>query len=255
VDGLGVLGTLLIGVLMVIICADIVARNALGASLPLVSELGAMLLVMIVALQLATTVRADRLARTEIFYLPFRERRPRDRGTAVGLLQSGRRHHHRPDCLRFDPHSRQGLVVGRLHRNHRHRDLADMAVSRSDSCRHDDCRSRIHGSDDLRPPSGCDTRGKAMSPIEIGALATLGLLVLIYLGMPIGIGMLTVSFLGVAAIRGDVVSLRMMGQVANDSLREYLFAVVPCLFSWGCWLPYLRWARTRLMSSSNCSDA
>jgi C4-dicarboxylate transporter DctM subunit len=66
-----------------------------------------------------------------------------------------------------------------------------------------------------------------MSPIEIGALATLGLLALIYLGMPIGIGMLTVSFLGVAAIRGDVVSLRMMGQVANDSLREYLFAVVP----------------------------
>ena len=66
-----------------------------------------------------------------------------------------------------------------------------------------------------------------MSPVEIGAMATLGLLVLIYLGMPIGIGMLTVSFLGVAAIRGDVVSLRMMGQVANDSLREYLFAVVP----------------------------
>lgn len=66
-----------------------------------------------------------------------------------------------------------------------------------------------------------------MSPIEIGALATLGLLVLIYLGMPIGIGMLTVSLLGVAAIRSDVVSLRMLGQVANDSLREYLFAVVP----------------------------
>lgn len=85
VDGLGVLGTLLIGVLMVIICADIVARNALGASLPLVSELGAMLLVMIVALQLATTVRADRLARTEIFYLPLRERRPRA-GAALSAL-------------------------------------------------------------------------------------------------------------------------------------------------------------------------
>lgn len=66
-----------------------------------------------------------------------------------------------------------------------------------------------------------------MSPIEIGSLATVGLLVLIYLGMPIGIGMLTVSFLGVAAIRNEVVSLRMMGAVANDSLREYLFAVVP----------------------------
>ncbi len=66
-----------------------------------------------------------------------------------------------------------------------------------------------------------------MSPLEIGSLATVALIVLIYIGMPIGIGMLFVSFVAVAAIRGDVVSLRMMGQVANDSLREYLFAVVP----------------------------
>jgi C4-dicarboxylate transporter DctM subunit len=66
-----------------------------------------------------------------------------------------------------------------------------------------------------------------MSPFEIGILAIVGLLVLIYLGMPIGIGMLTVSFFGVAAIRSDTVSFRMLGAVANDSLREYLFAVVP----------------------------
>jgi len=66
-----------------------------------------------------------------------------------------------------------------------------------------------------------------MSPVEIGSIAIVALLVLIYLGMPIGIGMLAVSFAGVAAIRGDAVSLRMLGAVANDSLREYLFAVVP----------------------------
>ncbi len=66
-----------------------------------------------------------------------------------------------------------------------------------------------------------------MSPLEIGSVAIAGLLVLIYIGMPIGVGMLFVSFLGVAAIRGDVVSVRMLGAVANDSLREYLFAVVP----------------------------
>ncbi|WP_417683886.1 TRAP transporter small permease [Roseibium sp.] len=77
VDGLAVLGTGLICVLMVIICADIIARNAMGASLPLVSELGALLLVMIVCLQLASTVRADRLARTEIFYVGFRRKWPR----------------------------------------------------------------------------------------------------------------------------------------------------------------------------------
>ncbi|GAB4511838.1 MAG: TRAP transporter permease [Roseibium sp.] len=66
-----------------------------------------------------------------------------------------------------------------------------------------------------------------MSPFEIGLLAIAGLLVLIYLGMPIGIGMLAVSFFGVAAIRSETVSFRMLGAVANDSLREYLFAVVP----------------------------
>ncbi|MBB5278006.1 tripartite ATP-independent transporter DctM subunit [Rhizobium rosettiformans] len=66
-----------------------------------------------------------------------------------------------------------------------------------------------------------------MSPIEIGSAAIAALLLLIYLGMPIGISMLAVSFVGVAAIRGEGVSLRMMGAVANDSLREYLFAVVP----------------------------
>lgn len=66
-----------------------------------------------------------------------------------------------------------------------------------------------------------------MSPVEIGSAAIAALLVLIYLGMPIGISMLAVSFAGVAAIRGEAVSVRMMGAVANDSLREYLYAVVP----------------------------
>ena len=77
VEGLAALGTLLIGFLMLIICADIVARNLLGSSLPLVSELGALTLVMIVYLQLAATVRADRLARTEIFLGAFSKSRPR----------------------------------------------------------------------------------------------------------------------------------------------------------------------------------
>lgn len=66
-----------------------------------------------------------------------------------------------------------------------------------------------------------------MSPGEIGSYAIVLLLVLIYLGMPIGISMLGVSFVGVALIRGETVATRMIGAVANDSLREYLFAVVP----------------------------
>lgn len=70
VEAFAALGTVLIGVLMVIICADIIARNAMGASLPLVSEGGALLVVTLVALQLAATVRAGRLARTDVFILP-----------------------------------------------------------------------------------------------------------------------------------------------------------------------------------------
>jgi TRAP-type C4-dicarboxylate transport system permease large subunit len=39
--------------------------------------------------------------------------------------------------------------------------------------------------------------------------------------------MLIVSFAGVAAIRNETIAYRMIGAVANDSLREYLYAVVP----------------------------
>ncbi|MGB3408445.1 MAG: TRAP transporter large permease [Jannaschia sp.] len=66
-----------------------------------------------------------------------------------------------------------------------------------------------------------------MSPFDIGIGAVFLLMLLIGIGMPIGIGMLLVSFGGVALIRNDVVSMRMMASVANDSLEEYLFAVVP----------------------------
>jgi TRAP-type C4-dicarboxylate transport system permease small subunit len=77
VDGLAALGTVMIGALMAIICADIVARNGLGQSLPLVSELGALALVMIVYLQLATTIRHDRLVRADILIAGIGIRFPR----------------------------------------------------------------------------------------------------------------------------------------------------------------------------------
>lgn len=77
VDGLAALGTLMIVMLMVMICADVVARNLLGASLPLVSELSALTLVMIVYLQLGTTIRNQRLARTDFFLDALGRRYPR----------------------------------------------------------------------------------------------------------------------------------------------------------------------------------
>ncbi|MDA0961448.1 MAG: TRAP transporter small permease subunit [Proteobacteria bacterium] len=77
VEAFAAIGTVLIGVLMLIICADIAARNLMGASLPLVSEGGALLVVTLVALQLAATVRAGRLARTEFVLDVVKTRAPR----------------------------------------------------------------------------------------------------------------------------------------------------------------------------------
>ena len=66
-----------------------------------------------------------------------------------------------------------------------------------------------------------------MTGLEIGIAAIILLIVLIYLGMPIGVAMLAVSLGGVALIRGEGVAFRMAGSVARDSLKDYLFAVVP----------------------------
>lgn len=76
VDGMAALGTILIGVLMLVICADVVARNLMGSSLPLVSELGALLLVMIVYLQLATTLRHDRMPRSDFLLIALERNSP-----------------------------------------------------------------------------------------------------------------------------------------------------------------------------------
>ena len=55
-------------------------------SLPLVTEGGALLIVTLVALQLGATVRAGRLARTEIFLSPFAARFPRGGALLNGLF-------------------------------------------------------------------------------------------------------------------------------------------------------------------------
>lgn len=85
VDGLAALGTIMIAFLMAIIFADVLARNILGSSLPLISELGALTVVMIVFLQLGTTVRNERLARTDLFLAALGARNPRWADFVSGL--------------------------------------------------------------------------------------------------------------------------------------------------------------------------
>ena len=65
-----------------------------------------------------------------------------------------------------------------------------------------------------------------MSPVEVGTYAIFALIALIWIGMPIGVGMLVVSFIGVTLIRNDAVAVNMMASVANDSLEEYLLSLI-----------------------------
>jgi tripartite ATP-independent transporter DctM subunit len=72
-----------------------------------------------------------------------------------------------------------------------------------------------------------------MTGLEIGVVAIVVLLALILIGMPIGVALMSVSFGGVALIRNETVAFRMLGSVANDSLEEYLFAIVPLFVMMG----------------------
>jgi TRAP-type C4-dicarboxylate transport system permease small subunit len=76
VDGLAAFGTVMIVILMAIIVADVLYRNIGGASLPLVAELGALTVVLIVFLQLGTAVRNDRLASTDFLVEALAARKP-----------------------------------------------------------------------------------------------------------------------------------------------------------------------------------
>ena len=77
VDGLGALGSVMIAGLMALIVADVAVRNALSVTIPVVAEIGALCVVMILFLQLATTVRHERMARTEFVIQALFRRSPR----------------------------------------------------------------------------------------------------------------------------------------------------------------------------------
>ena len=76
VDGLAALGTIMIVFLMAIIAADVIARNVMGASLPLIAELGALTVVLIVFLQLGAAVRSDRLVSADFLLDALSTRSP-----------------------------------------------------------------------------------------------------------------------------------------------------------------------------------
>lgn len=66
-----------------------------------------------------------------------------------------------------------------------------------------------------------------MTGIEIGIAAVVLLLAAVYFGMHIGIALILTSFVAVALLKDPTIAARMAAAAAGDSLREYLFGVIP----------------------------
>lgn len=76
VDGFNAVGSVLIGLVMLLTVADVASRNALGKPIEGVADLVGASVVMIVFSQLASTLRHNRMSRADLFIDPLLQRRP-----------------------------------------------------------------------------------------------------------------------------------------------------------------------------------
>jgi TRAP-type mannitol/chloroaromatic compound transport system permease small subunit len=76
IDGLNGLGSAIIIAIMVLVCADVVARGLLNQPIDGVAELVALAIIAVVFLQLASTLRHGRMTRADLFIDGFRKRHP-----------------------------------------------------------------------------------------------------------------------------------------------------------------------------------
>jgi TRAP-type mannitol/chloroaromatic compound transport system permease small subunit len=76
VDGLNAAGSVVIGAVMLLMCADVLLRNLFNHPLDGVAEMVAASIIIIVFLQLPSTLRHGRMSRADLFIDPFIQKRP-----------------------------------------------------------------------------------------------------------------------------------------------------------------------------------
>ena len=76
IDGLNASGSVVIGLVMLLMCADVLLRNLFNRPIDGVAELVATSVIVIVFLQLPATLRHGRMSRADLFIDPFIARRP-----------------------------------------------------------------------------------------------------------------------------------------------------------------------------------
>ncbi len=252
-------GTLWIFGVMFLICADIVARNLFAAPIRGVPEIVAYSIVGIVYLQLANTLHAGRFTRAEMLPDWLEARRPfagrvfRSAFDLVGLavfavVTSGVWPAFADAWAENEVAGVPGdftfivwpfkllVVVG----------VAATAVEFAVQF----VRNAVAGIDawrDAGKPEAPARRGwgwlaallvfvllvylmaaAELSNVQIGALSILCMLVLIYAGMPIGLALMLLGFVGIWMMKGNtIVAERTLALAASEFLRNYFFGVVP----------------------------
>ncbi|MGB8435267.1 MAG: TRAP transporter large permease subunit [Burkholderiales bacterium] len=67
-----------------------------------------------------------------------------------------------------------------------------------------------------------------MTPPEMGAISVLGMLGLLLAGMPIGIALIVLSFIGIWLVRGsEAIAVNSLGLASAGTISSYEFAVIP----------------------------
>ena len=67
-----------------------------------------------------------------------------------------------------------------------------------------------------------------MSSVDIGLVSIIGVLVLVYIGVHIGVALSLLSFIGVSLIREDMtIAGKLLAIAAGESLRRFEFGVIP----------------------------
>jgi C4-dicarboxylate transporter, DctM subunit len=75
--------------------------------------------------------------------------------------------------------------------------------------------------------------GWQISPINIGLLSIVLLIVILFSGMPIGLVMILIGFLGVAYIRGPTAALDMLGRIPYGTIASYTLSTAPLFMLMG----------------------
>lgn len=86
VDGLNAAGSLIILAIMLLMCADVVARDVANKPIDGVAEMVAISIIAIVFLQLPSTLRHGRMTRAELFIDGFTDRHPRMGNALLALF-------------------------------------------------------------------------------------------------------------------------------------------------------------------------